>query len=262
MTTPSTENPQRLAEPFRVPDGVDVSIDDCEHPCKVCGKSIPYNSTLQSLGWGKGLVCDPCFAARDQVTKAEPINIVTPQVEINRLIPPLYRETDPERLPYAERQAVVSWHPGRSKGLWIHGETRRGKTRSMCLLLEKLIREGKKVRAFFHGSFGVDLVEVMRSERSFRAWKWEITRADVLVIDDLFADKITERIETAIFEIFDERISFNRPTIVTTQMTKKRAKDRFHSEARCDAFFARIKEFFQLVRFTKDLQTELEEVAA
>ena len=261
MTIPSTD-PQRLAAPYQVPDGVDFSIDDCKHPCRTCGKSIPYNSALQSLGWGAGLVCDPCFASRDRDTKTERINIVSPQGEIERLIPPLYRDTDPERLPYAERQTVLQWTPGRSRGLWIHGETRRGKTRTMCLLLEKMIREGKKVRAFFHGSFGVDLVEVMRSERSFRAWKWEITRADVLVIDDLFADKITERIETAIFEIFDERISFNRPTIVTTQVTKNIAKKRFHSEPRCDAFFARIKEFFQGVQFTKDLQTELEEVAA
>ena len=138
----------------------------------------------------------------------------------------------------------------------------RGGVAASGLLLQKMIRDGKKVRAFFHGSFGVDLVEVLRSEKSFRAWKWEITRADVLAIDDLFADKITERIETAIFEIFDERISFNRPTIVTTQVTKNIAKDRFHSEPRCDAFFARITEFFQVVHFTKDLQTELEVTAA
>ena len=260
MTTLSAD-PQRLGEPFRVPDGVDCEIDDCEHPCKVCGKLIPYNSALREI-WGKGLVCDPCFASRDRVTKTEPINIVTPQAEIERLIPPLYRDTDPERLPYAERQAVLQWTPGRGRGLWIVGQTRRGKTRTMSLLLQKMIRDGKKVRAFFHGSFGVDLVEVLRSEKSFRAWKWEITRADVLAIDDLFADKITERIETAIFEIFDERISFNRPTIVTTQVTKNIAKDRFHSEPRCDAFFARITEFFQVVHFTKDLQTELEVTAA
>ena len=100
-------------------------------------------------------------------------------------------------------------------------------------------------------------MEVIRSERAFRKWKAEIVKADILVIDDLFSEKLTERGEASLFEIIDARICFHKPTLLTTQVTKKDARPRFHSPARYEAFFSRIVEFFQVIRTGKPIQEEL-----
>ena len=142
-------------------------------------------------------------------------------------------------------------------GLWIVGDTRTGKTRTLCLLIEQLQEQGKEVQAFFHGAFYDDLLEVLRSERSFKAWKRKICRVPVLALDDLFSNKMTERSEAALFEILDERVSNYRPTLVTTQVTAKDAKARFHSKKRCEGFFARVTEFFKVIPFKKDTQGDL-----
>ena len=259
MTTPSRSDPQPLPGLFDLPDEIDISVDDCEHPCSVCGKLIPYNSTLRDRGWGVSLGCPECYAGeRRQGKAAEAITFQTAEDAIREIIPPLFLETDPSLLPYKERQLVLEWEAKeKAKGLWLVGDTRRGKTRCLCLLVKRLITEGKKVRAFFQGAFADELLEVIRSEKSFRAWKYGITRAEILVIDDLFAFKMTERVETAIFEIIDERISFHRPTLVTTQLTAKAASDRFHSAQRHAAFFARIEEFFKVIPFKRDEQAAL-----
>jgi DNA replication protein DnaC len=124
-------------------------------------------------------------------------------------------------------------------------------------LLEKLLEQGHEVMAFFHGAFYDDLLEVLRSERSFKAWKRKISRVPVLVLDDLFSNKQTERSESALFEIMDERVCNYKPTLVTTQVTGKDARSRFHSQKRGEAFFARVREFFKVIPFTKDTQGDL-----
>ena len=238
-------------------------MDDCEHPCAHCGTMIGFNTVLRDRGSGATLTCSDCMAEYRRNGSLDKESLETVKVEtaadtIRKTIPPLFLETDPNRLPYKERQLVLAWEAKpKAKGLWLLGDTRRGKTRCLCLLVKRLITEGKKVRAFFQGAFADELLEVIRSEKSFRAWKYGITRAEILVIDDLFAFKMTERVETAIFEIIDERISFHRPTLVTTQLTAKAASDRFHSAQRHAAFFARIKEFFTMIEFKRDEQAAL-----
>ena len=206
-------------------------------------------------------VCEECLARYEKGDQEHSKIKKALQEKIDESIPPIYQATDPERLPWKQVQEVLAWSVPRekfkTKGLWIVGDTRTGKTRTLCLLLKDLIGAGRQVRTFFHGSFGDELLEVIRSERSFRAWKKEITQADYLVIDDLFSFKMTERVEASIFEILDERIAHYRPTLVTTQLTKNDAQSRFASLKRWEAFFARIKEFFVIVATEKPTQADL-----
>lgn len=242
-------------------DHADTHLDAPDVPwtCPDCGTQEMTNAVLVAVS--PHARCDSCCKApRTEDGSAEIVPVSYEKAL--EVIPPIYRATDPERLPYQQRQEVMGWNlqttqKEKRKGLWIVGDTRTGKTRTMCLLLQQLIKQGTKVRCFFHGSFGDELVEVLRSERSFRAWKREVTRCDVLAIDDLFSSKVTERVEASVFEILDERIAWHRPTFVTTQITKKDALARFHSLKRCEAFYARIKEFFQIVPTGKPKQEKL-----
>ena len=222
---------------------------DVEWTCPECGKREMENEVLVAVS--PHAICDECLVKLKRAEEGQSAEVVALQDKIDNAIPPIYQTTDPERLPWKQRDQVLAWKvpedKTKAKGLWIVGDTRTGKTRTLCLLLKRLIREGQQVRTFFHGAFPDQLLEVIRSERSFRAWKREIARADILVIDDLFSFKMTERVESSIFEILDERIAYYRPTLVTTQLTGKDARERFQSLKRCEAFFARIEEFFVIV---------------
>lgn len=244
-----------------------INDDQCVHgkfeleewTCPMCGKKEMWNPVY--FGVVPNAVCEPCNdkqkkdARREEVTEA----IKKKGGQVRTIIPPLYQETDFDRLPYPQRVVIRSWRPvGDGKGLWMVGDTRKGKTRCSCVLLDELIKEGRSVKAFFHGNFNDELVEVIRSEKSFRQWKYGITKTDILFIDDLFASKLTERVEASLFDILDERISWKRPTIVTTQLTAKEAKSRFHSMKRCEAFFARIEEFFKVIPFIDSVQSEMD----
>ena len=227
--------------------------------CPDCGKMERTNAVLVAVS--PFAICDECLVKRKRAEEGQSAEVIALEEKIDNAIPPIYQATDPERLPWKQRQEVLAWSvptdKRNTKGLWILGDTRTGKTRTLCLLLQDLIKQGRQVRTFFHGSFGDELMEVMRSDKSFRAWKKEITSADLLVIDDLFSFKMTERVEASIFEILDERIAYYRPTLVTTQLTKTDAKKRFQSLKRCEAFFARIKEFFVIVATEQPKQDKM-----
>ena len=234
-------------------DKVHKFFESEEWSCPNCGKKEMQNPIW--FGIMPNQLCESCIAVekRKEIVPDEEANKMKEEV-----IPPLYRSTDISRLPFSEYRKVIDWKPTKSgKGLWIVGNTRTGKTRSLCLLIEQLIDRGSSVKSFFHGNFNDELIEVIRSEKSFRAWKRIITSAPILAIDDLFASKLTERVESSLFDILDERISWNRPTIVTTQVTKSEANNRFHSPQRHQAFFARIKEFFEIVPFVDPIQDKL-----
>jgi len=216
--------------------------------CPECGTKHRHNKLLASVF--PNTTCDTCSQdyrrRKRESEKAQPVTIDPASV-----IPRIYLDTDPNRLPYAQRYAVENWNKQKGNGLWLVGDTRTGKTRSLCLLLKKLMEGGEQVRCFFHGAFGDDLLEVMRSERSYKKWKREIATVPILAVDDLFAHKMTERNEAALFELLDERIAYERPTFVTTQVTKKDAAKSFQSKTRHLAFFARVKEFFDVIRFNE-----------
>ena len=226
--------------------------------CPECFGNFMHNEYLARVF--PNTHCDDCCVTLWEKKVREESDFALPgQIgeTIKATIPPLYTNTDPERLPYKAKSTALAWDGKRGgKGLWLLGDTRTGKTRTLCLLLTKLMEAGNDVLAFFHGDFSDELVDNYRT-RSYKAWKAKVTNAPILAIDDIFAQKLTERAEANTFEILDQRIAWNRPTIITTQVTAKEAKSRFQCPKRCEAFFARVEEFFVLVPFTKTKQEDL-----
>jgi len=231
-------------------------FEDIPWTCPECGnQGDPINPAL--LASIPNCICDDCYSSKGSA-RAEEIKVAKIE-ERESVIPAIYQETDPDHpgLDYRAKSDILSWNERLGKGLWVVGDTRTGKTRSVCLLLKELINQGKDVRVFFHGLFGDELLEVIKSEKSFRAWKSKIMRTQILFIDDLFASKMTERTEATLFDILDARITYKRPTIITTQLTAKEARSFFHSEQRLQAFFARVGEFFRVVSIQKNNQTKI-----
>ena len=173
------------------------------------------------------------------------------------IIPPLYRSTDLLVCLMRKQGRFLNGNrPSRAKDCGS-SETPDGKD-SISLSPDRATDRARvSSSSFLSWQFQRRTRRVIRSEKSFRKWKRDITSAPILAIDDLFASKLTERVEESLFDILDERISWNRPTIVTTQVTKNEATHRFHSPQRHQAFFARIKEFFEVVPFLEPIQDKL-----
>jgi len=237
--------------------GVHKLYDEIDWKCPSCGLTEQINPV--HLAVTPFCVCDDCYRKGDKEEKEQQI---LEQIKINQQgsIPPIYMETDPDHpgLNQGSLKEILKWTDfGSGQGLWVVGDTRTGKTRSVSLLLQNLIKRGKEVRSFYHGSFADELLEVIRSEKSFRAWKSKVIHSPILFIDDLFNSKMTDRTEATLFDVFDARISWKRPTLVTTQYTARESRGFFHSDQRLRAFFARINETFKVVTIKKDNQTKL-----
>ena len=230
-----------------------------DRECPKCGGVEKWDAI--SISAMQNLVCEKCLLEY-QRGQSNPEQIKKIAEKVESLIPPLYRETDRGKLEkehsFLQVSEAMAWEQTeKGKGLVLVGQTRAGKTRTLCLLMEKLIYQGKSIKAYFHGGFYDELVEVIRSDKTFRKWKAEIVKTDILIIDDLFSEKLTERGEASLFEIIDARICYHKPTLLTTQVTRNIAKKRFHSVERYNAFFARITEFFQVIKCGKPIQEEI-----
>jgi len=264
----STSEPTK--EPSPVSESLPTSLSSLvnDHPdwenspkvqinCPRCGNTHWHNQSLASVF--KESPCDPCSSAYSTRLGDNPYDdpIQTTQSILDTLLPPSFRDTDPFRIPPL-LQPVLKWKPNpKGIGLWITGDTRTFKSRSLSLLIKRLTEENVPVTTFFHGAFNDELLDVIRSSRSLRAWKRKTSSVPVLAIDDLFATKLTEHAESSIFEIIDSRIHSYLPTLVTTQVTSKEAKLIFASHKRHEALFARIKESFTLVNSNPPIQSKL-----
>lgn len=164
-----------------------------------------------------------------------------------KICPPLYRSTDPAQIPNQEALKTVLGYKYSDKGLFLAGPTGRGKTRSAFLLLRRLHEEdyrvdsldcldfGHKIAALFHEGTGVD-------------WVRGLSRVPMLFMDDVDKVKLTERVESELFGLFERRIANCLPTIITTNATGNQLAERM-DDLRGPAFVRRLQKFCDLICF-------------
>ena len=133
-----------------------------DRECPACGAVEQWNAIDAAImPNGK---CDDCIAEyKRQECPGAPG--VKHEELLEQLIPPLYRKTDRARLmkeTSAEqvRQATAWQMDAEGQGLILVGDTRTGKTRTMCLVIDRLVRYGVKTKTFFHGAFYDELLDV------------------------------------------------------------------------------------------------------
>ncbi len=163
------------------------------------------------------------------------------------LWPELYRDTDMERLPEAAK-SVLSYVYG-PKGLLVHGETARGKTRAMWLLLRRLyVEEGRSFAYRDALEFSDEAVAAYRLNQA-RSWAERLTAASVLFLDDLGKGRITQRVGEGLFAVVDRRAQRHKPTFITTNFVGETFKLRLEDQETAEPLVRRLKEFFIPVAF-------------
>lgn len=221
-------------------------------PCKQCGKPFEFEPIAGLPFSLKPTTCNACDEQNRQGAAHEQQRAAL--AYWRQICPDTYRDTDPNHqdMPPAAKQAkILNWKFG-PRGLVIHGPTRHGKTRCVWMLLKRIILEGRSVGAVTATQFAnyVALYGAISSEH-LDDWRNAICNADVLFIDDLGKWKLTERVESELWHVIEERTSRKRPIIITTNATgetlKQQAADAKTTPDRVDPILERIREFCESV---------------
>ena len=170
------------------------------------------------------------------------------EVEWRRLCPPLFRDTDAERLPQRELKRVLSWSYG-PKGLLLHGSTGAGKTRCMYLLLKELHFAGCEILASKAQAFADNTATAYADGPSTgRQFIEKAITVPVFVLDDIGKARNTERSEAALFDVIDSRSERCLPVIAKINMVGKGLETSLSAD-RGSPLVRRLREFCETIPF-------------
>jgi DNA replication protein DnaC len=171
--------------------------------------------------------------------------------QVHPATPVAFLDTVESKLAPQMQTALKEYTPDQS--VLLHGITGTGKTRtawamfnkawlhyypkhSNFLTMRKLEQEIE--RGFANQNHG-DVIE-------------RLTSCAVLVVDDLGKERLTQRMESDLFSIIDERTSNKRPTIITTNYNGNGLSDRFSNGETGSAIIRRLKDYFEIYGASKE----------
>lgn len=120
----------------------------------------------------------------------------------------------------------------RGKGLLFLGGTGTGKTFAACCIANALLDKGYSVKVATFAEIAAKLQGSWGKEEIYK----ELVRYDLLVLDDLGAERDTSYMDEIVFTVIDSRSAAQKPIIVTTNVDAaefvnggERAKNRVFS---------------------------------
>jgi DNA replication protein DnaC len=163
------------------------------------------------------------------------------------LCPIEFQEYDNQLLSNPKKFSEIANYAFSRIGLLVVGETGAGKTRAIWQLLRRIyVDEGKEFKFFTGIRFANEMQASYRMEdRS--AWVDGLMDVNVLAIDDIDKMKFTERMETEIFGIIDDRISNRKKTIITTNISGDELIARMPIVG--EPLVRRLREFCEVIKF-------------
>lgn len=213
--------------------------------CKTCGHMfLQGNQSSRALCYD----CEP-LPEPPPPEKSEPVEIDY-DYRWKRICPPLYARTDLERLTGKWVGEVLNWQYG-SKGLLVVGGTGSGKTRSVWMLLKRILRDDSELKFIATDSttFRSGMADAARNGVT-EDWIARHTKSDLIFFDDLGQMKVTEAASEALLTIINKRGEFDMPCIFTSQYRGEQFKNQFERQPQGEAIRRRISEFCQIVEAT------------
>ena len=190
-------------------------------------------------------VCEPCLARLEEGEKVEDVDVGSKlESEFASICPPEMLETDASRLNQRALQKALSEKLNR-KGILLHGSTGTGKTRIMWLLVRELIvARSMSVRVYNSGELKEQMIEAYRQKLSQQDMMSKLLSCDVLCIDDLGKEKMTDAWKEMLFNVIDKRTIYHKPMIITTNYVGKSFSELFTDKNMADPVIRRLREFF------------------
>lgn len=112
----------------------------------------------------------------------------------------------------------------KNQGLLLYGDVGTGKTHFACCI-------GNYVMEHLSTVFATSLIKILQKAKSFRdaddeeAYISRLNYADLLILDDLGAERSTDYALEIVYNVIDSRYRSGKPMIVTTNLTLDEMRD-------------------------------------
>lgn len=196
-------------------------------------------------------LCDPCCEKRIQADAEEASRKRQDDRKSDfwSKVPPLYQNTEIERLKPILTQSVLSWKYN-PIGIGIRGESGSQKTRAAVCLLYKQRMLGHSVMFLKATDITRYAVEQFSSDKEIHSEALQAIRqaqnVHLLLIDDLGKGRLTPSAEELLYDILDKRSERQLPVIWTANVTSSQLHSMM-SEDRGDAIMRRLAEFTKVI---------------
>lgn len=231
--------------------------------CKKCGVHLEeFKQECIAPDFGTGIfypyfpVCEPCLKRleasaispdEDEEFKSSDEGKKSVRKKcFDEMCPPSMAETIISRIPDQQSYMKVMQKNIRSKGLKICGKTGMGKTRTMWMLAKKLMIENDRVVTVFSS---IELKEYMAKSHTiangYNNAMSSLLSPEILMIDDLGKEKMSQTWEQDIFHLIDRRCQYRKQIVLTTNKTDQGIKDIYGQ-----AFARRIEESCERIQFS------------
>jgi DNA replication protein DnaC len=193
--------------------------------CITCSKPFEYKPAIfGGREYCTPTCCDKCIEeharTQERIDRQKQADEVRHKWE--RICPPIYRDTDVNRLTPEMRRYAETWTSQGGRGLAFVGATGKCKTRVCYMILARYHYDGRAV----HAITATKLAELVQNKfsldnetRGESAQKLKlIERVPLLLLDDVGQEKITERTGSEFFSLIERRTSWKRPTLWTSNL--------------------------------------------
>ena len=201
------------------------------------------------------ILCDECDLKRIEKLQQEQAMEEQDrrQEAFNSICPPLYRESDPKRIPAAFLHEIGAWHYN-PVGLGFVGPAGCGKTRAAWMLLKRLHFSGIRVFGITATGFAKACADQWHDNNQAKAMAEDTLtrcrRTKVLLLDDLGKQKMTERSELELFDLLEHRSSHEMPIIWTANAAKGDLRKMLSSD-RGEPILRRLSQFTNIINTEK-----------
>lgn len=216
---------------------------DIEITCRTCSQKFNVDESL--LRWVH--FCQACLNKMEHDRKAERRQAAWE--EFKDQCPIAFHRVNRASLPKPEKlDEVLRWAYG-PKGLLLHGETGRGKTRCAWALICREAIEFNRAFICMDSMAGMEYAaHYGRGSDIVYDWTRERARTPILLMDDVFKNKFTDSFESTVFTILDQRFQNLKPTIITCNDTGETLAQRM-SQDRAKPFLRRLREYCEPIQF-------------
>lgn len=112
-----------------------------------------------------------------------------------------------------------------NKGIFLSGACGVGKTVMACQIAKHLLLNGREVKFFVFSDLIMKIHDLITANKSVYEHVKDLAKLDVLILDDLGAEKMSEYTRQLMYMLINEREMHDRQTIITSNYSLEEIAD-------------------------------------